>query len=125
MIRKILYWLTTVLTALAFAAGGYYDLSQPDQVKEQAVKLGYPLYFFTILGVWKLGAVVAVLAPKLPRLKEWAYAGIFFDLTGASATHAFMKDSNQDILTPLVILAIAMVSWALRPASRKLPGPLI
>jgi len=85
--------------------------------------LGYPLYFLKMLGVWKLGAAVVLLAPALPRLKEWAYAGILINLVGASVTHAVRHDPVNNIVTPLVILAIALTSWALRPASRKLPGP--
>jgi len=124
MIRKTLYWLTTILLAFAYAAGGYYDLTQPDQVIEAARKLGYPLFFFSILGFWKLGAVVALLVPGLPRLKEWAYAGIVINLTGAGATHAQMKDYS-DVTAPLVLLLLAISSWALRPASRKLGGPWV
>jgi hypothetical protein len=124
MVRKILYWLTTVLLALAYAAGGYYDLAQPDQVVEGAKKLGYPLFFFSILGFWKLGAVVTLLAPGLPRLKEWAYAGIVINLTGAAATHASIKDYS-DVTAPLVLLLLAISSWALRPAGRKLEGPWV
>jgi hypothetical protein len=80
------------------------------------------MYFFVILGVWKLLAAVALLAPALPRLKEWAYAGILFNLTGAAATHAFVKDPVSDIVSPLVLLAVGVASWALRPADRRLPG---
>ena len=91
----------------------------------QAAHLGYPAYFFTILGVWKLGAVIALVAPGLPRLKEWAYAGIFFNLTGAAASHAVVRDPLGNVMTPLIVLAIAMTSWALRPESRRLRGPLV
>jgi hypothetical protein len=125
MLRNILYWLTTLLVVLAYASGGYYDLSQPDMVRDAATHLGYPLYFFTVLGIWKFGAVIALLAPGLPRLKEWAYAGIAFNLTGAAATHAFVHDPPQDVATPLILLAIAVVSWATRPAGRKLSGPIV
>jgi DoxX-like family len=124
MLRKILYWLTTGLLALAYAAGAFFDLTQPEQVVEGAKKLGYPLFFFSILGFWKMGAVVAILAPGLPRLKEWAYAGIVINLTGAAATHASMKD-YADVPAPLVLLALTIASWALRPAGRKLEGPWV
>jgi hypothetical protein len=80
--------------------------------------LGYPAYFLTILGVWKVLSAPALLAPRLPRLKEWAYAGIFFDLTGAAASHAFSGESPGKIAAPLVLLLIAAASWALRPPSR-------
>jgi uncharacterized membrane protein YphA (DoxX/SURF4 family) len=82
--------------------------------------LGYPGYVALILGVWKLLGGVVVLAPGLPRLKEWAYAGMIFDLTGAAASHAANGDSAANIATPLIIAGIVMASWALRPASRRL-----
>ena len=75
-------------------------------------------YVLSIVGVWKLFSVPALLAPRLPRLKEWAYAGIFFDFTGAAASHAFSGDPPGKIATPLVLLLIAAASWALRPPSR-------
>lgn len=114
-----------MLVALAYASGGYFDVAQPPFVMEEMTALGYPAYFFNILGVWKMGAAVALLAPGLPRLKEWAYAGILFNLTGATASHVFVKDPLGEVITPLVILVIAIVSWALRPASRKLAGPVL
>lgn len=123
MATKIAYWITTALIALAYAAGGYFDIKQPAEMLKDMESLGYPLYFLKMLGVWKLGAAVVLLAPALPRLKEWAYAGILINLVGASVTHVVRHDPVNNIVTPLVILAIALTSWALRPASRKLPGP--
>jgi uncharacterized membrane protein YphA (DoxX/SURF4 family) len=96
------------------------DLSGAPQVLEGMAHLGYPAYFATILGVWKVLGAVAVLAPRFPRLKEWAYAGIFFDLTGAAASHAASGDAAGKVITPLVLVAIAAASWALRPEGRKL-----
>jgi hypothetical protein len=72
------------------------------------------------LGVWKLLGAIVVVIPRFPRLKEWAYAGFFFNLTSAAATRAFAGDSAGDIIAPLVFLALVVASWALRPASRKL-----
>ena len=79
-------------------------------------------YFVSILGVWKVLGGVAVLAPRLPRLKEWAYAGMLFDLTGAAASHAALGDPAGKIVAPLIISGIVTASWALRPESRKLRG---
>jgi hypothetical protein len=118
--NTILYWATTGLTAAAFALGGLVDLSRGADVAAGMQHLGYPLYFASILGVWKLLGALALLAPRLPRLKEWAYAGMFFDLTGAAVSHAASGDPVAKIVTPLVILGIVAASWALRPASRKL-----
>ncbi len=88
--------------------------------------LGYPAYFAVILGVWKLLGGAVVLAPRLPLVKEWAYAGMFFNLTGAAASHAAVGDPAGKIVVPLIILLVVVASWALRPASRTLfGGPLI
>ena len=93
------------------------------QVIEDMTKLGYPGYVAVILGVWKVLGGVAVLIPRFPRLKEWAYAGMVFDLTGAAASHAAGGDPAGKIATPLIILCIVMASWALRPESRALRDP--
>lgn len=118
--RTIGYWTCTVLVALAIASGGVGELMRAPEVVKGMSLLGYPLYFLTILGVWKVLGGVAILAPKLPLLKEWAYAGIVFDLTGASASHVAVHDDARHIVTPLVIAAIAVASWALRPEGRRL-----
>src|SRR5258706_9779521 len=116
--RAIGYWTATGLVAAAFVAGGAAELASPPAAIAGMRALGYPAYFLTILGVWKVLSAPALLAPRLPRLKEWAYAGIFFNLTGAAASHAFSGDSPGKIATPLVLLLIAAASWALRPPSR-------
>ncbi len=86
--RLIAYWITTALTAFVFVAGGATDLARPDALMAGMNSLGYPPYFVLILGVWKILGGVAILVPGTPRLKEWAYAGMVFDLTGAAASHA-------------------------------------
>jgi uncharacterized membrane protein YphA (DoxX/SURF4 family) len=91
-------------------------------VMEGMTQLGYPAYFVLILGVWKVLGGVAVLIPRFPLLKEWAYAGMLFDLSGASASHASVGDPAAKIATPLIILGIVATSWALRPESRKVRG---
>lgn len=123
MMRPAAYWIATGLTAFVFLAGGAVDIARPDFAVEAIQHLGYPVYFMVILGVWKVLGGAAVLLPRLPRLKEWAYAGMCFDLTGASASHAARGDGPGEIATPLVILAVAAVSWALRPPGRVLVGP--
>jgi hypothetical protein len=82
--------------------------------------LGFPDYFWKILGFYKLLGGIAILVPRFPILKEWAYAGIVFNMTGASAVRAFVSDSTAHIVAPLVICGIALLSWMLRPESRKL-----
>ena len=82
--------------------------------------LGYPVYFLTILGVWKILGVVAVLIPKFPLLKEWAYAGFFFAMSGAIFSHIALGNSMKEIFPPLLLLILTVVSWYFRPADRKI-----
>jgi uncharacterized membrane protein YphA (DoxX/SURF4 family) len=82
--------------------------------------LGYPVYFLTILGVWKILGVIAVLIPKFPLLKEWAYAGFFFVMSGAIFSHIAMSDPVKEFVPSLLLLVLTVISWYLRPADRKL-----
>jgi uncharacterized membrane protein YphA (DoxX/SURF4 family) len=118
--RNAIYWTTTTLIALAFLSGGAAYLLRVDQPVRGMAALGYPAYFITILGFWKVLGGLAILAPRLPRLKEWAYAGIAFDLIGASFSHAAVGEPAAKVIVPLVLLGITAASWALRPASRVL-----
>jgi uncharacterized membrane protein YphA (DoxX/SURF4 family) len=119
-IKTIAYWLTTIFGPASFVIGGVLHITRQPDVLATLSHLGYPAYFATILGVAKLLGAIAVVIPRFPRLKEWAYAGFFFDLTAAAASRAFVGDSAADIVAPLVFLALVAASWALRPASRKL-----
>jgi uncharacterized membrane protein YphA (DoxX/SURF4 family) len=114
--KTIAYWVVTIFGPASFVIGGYLHLTRDPQVMATLAHLGYPPYFATILGVWKLAGAIAIVVPGIPRVKEWAYAGFFFDLTGAAATRAFVGDGAADILAPLVFLALVMASWALSPA---------
>ncbi len=96
------------------------DLLQAPPVIQPITALGYPVYLATILGVWKLLGAAAIAVPGLPRLKEWAYAGVLFDLSGAALSHGIVGDPAAKVAVPLVLLGIAAVSWALRPSSRRL-----
>jgi len=120
--QPIAYWITTGLLGFVFAFGAFGDLARIPQVLEGMSHLGYPLYFATILGVWKALGAAALLAPRLPLIKEWAYAGMFFDLSGAAISHASLGDPLDKVLVPVVLLAMLVASWALRPATRRLPG---
>lgn len=122
--KHIGYWAATGLTAFAMGSGGVLDLSGAPEVVGIITHLGYPAYLVPLLGFWKLLATAALLAPGLPRLKEWAYAGIIFDLTGAAYSHAKFSGAIGEAVPPLVLTAIVMASWALRPAGRRLEaGP--
>ena len=121
-LKNIAYWTTTVLGPASFVIGGVLNLTQSEQVVTVTQHLGYPLYFTSILGAWKLLGAIVIVAPGLPRLKEWAYAGFFFDLTAAAFSRAAVGDATADIVAPLGFLALVLASWALRPANRTL-GP--
>ncbi|MHB1958280.1 MAG: DoxX family protein [Acidobacteriaceae bacterium] len=122
--KSIAYWTTTGLVAFFIGSGGTAQIWQYHANPHGIVPvLGYPLYFFAILGFWKVLGAVAILAPGFPRLKEWAYAGIFFDLTGAVASIAAVGVYGAyafHIFAPLIIAGLAVASWALRPASRRI-----
>lgn len=122
--KAVLYWTATVLIALELLVGGMMDLLRNKQAADVIAHLGYPSYLLTILGVWKLLGAAALLVPRFPRLKEWAYAGAIFDMTGAAFSSLAAGDSAATIAVPLVLTAIALVSWALRPPSRILGGLL-
>jgi uncharacterized membrane protein YphA (DoxX/SURF4 family) len=118
--KMVGYWAATGLAALAFITGGAFDVARGEQVRAIMSHLGYPVYFAALLGVWKILGGLAILAPRMPRLKEWAYAGMFFDLSGAAISHGSVGDPPARILTPLAILVLVVASWALRPKSRVL-----
>jgi uncharacterized membrane protein YphA (DoxX/SURF4 family) len=118
--KSIAYWVTTVIIALMLLSGGIAELARVPGTIAGMTLLGYPPYFSSILGTWKVLGTAAILLPGFPRLKEWAYAGIFFDLTGASISHIMCDGNVGHIITPLILVLIAAASWALRPRSRRL-----
>ena len=121
--KSIVYWTTTILVAF-FMTGGLSQIWQYHANPHGVVpELGYPMYFFAILGIWKVLGAIAILVPRFPRLKEWAYAGIFFDLTGAAASVAFVGGYGAyafHVIAPLIIAGFTVASWALRPPSRTI-----
>ncbi len=123
--RTIAYWVTTAMLVFVFGSGGVVDLMQPPMAVDGMAQLGYPAYMCTILGVWKVLGAIALVIPGTPRLKEWTYAGMVFDLTGASASHFAVHDPAAKVAIPLVITLILIASWVLRPASRRLAGPTL
>jgi uncharacterized membrane protein YphA (DoxX/SURF4 family) len=118
--KAIGYWVTTVITALLIGSGGIMQVMRRPDAVAGITQLGYPVYFVVLLGMWKVLGALAIVAPRLPRLKEWAYAGIVFDLTGAAVSHAARGNSAGNVIGPTLFVAIALVSWALRPQSRAL-----
>jgi uncharacterized membrane protein YphA (DoxX/SURF4 family) len=123
--RIIAYWVTTILGPTSFVIGGVINLMPTEQAVATLQHLGYPSYFASILGLGKLLGAIVITVPRLPRLKEWAYAGFFIDLTAAAVSRAAVGDSIADIVAPLGFLALVLASWALRPASRKLEATAV
>jgi len=124
--KVIGYWVTTILIALETLAGGVTDLMHGRTnlfsgplVVDVVTSLGYPVYVLAILGIWKIPGAIVLVVPGFLRLKEWAYAGIVFELSGAAASQA-VRGRPSDIIAPLVLLGLALSSWALRPPSRTL-----
>ncbi|HEX8368537.1 MAG TPA: DoxX family protein [Pyrinomonadaceae bacterium] len=118
--NKIIYWISTIWLALGMLSTGIVQLLKPEEEVVKMTHLGYPVYFLTILGIWKISGVVAVLIPKFPRLKEWAYAGFFFAMSGAVFSHLARGDSANEIFPSLLLLILTMLSWYFRPADRKI-----
>ena len=124
---KIIYWIATIWLALGMVSTGAVQLLKQKEGAgglDSITQLGYPVYFLTIIGIWKFLGVVAVLIPKFSLLKEWAYAGFFFVMTGAIFSHIAMGGSVIDILPSLLLLILTIVSWYFRPASRKV-APIV
>lgn len=124
--RKIIYWIATiwlVLGMLATGSGQIFGMKAGQGGIDMITHLGYPVYLLTILGIWKILGVIAVLIPKFPLLKEWAYAGFFFVMTGAIYSHIAVGDSVIAILPSLLLLTLAILSWYFRPLNRKIISP--
>ena len=119
--RKIIYWVATVFLAFAMLAQGILQISQASGYVEMIVtNLGYPSYFLYIIGAWKILGVAAILVPGFKLLKEWAYAGFFFVMSGAAFSHIAAGDSVVTLIPALVLLIVIFVSWFFRPADRKI-----
>ena len=118
--RDVAYWIVTAVVVAESVVGGAMDLLRLPPFYTIMVDLGYPDYFATILGTAKLLAAAVLLAPGLPRLKEWAYAGIVINMTGAAASQVLAHQSADNVIAPLVFAGLAIASWALRPPSRRL-----
>lgn len=120
MRNKIIYWISTVWLALGMGSTGIVQLLRDKGEADSMIHLGYPAYLMTILGVWKLSGVVVILIPKFPLVKEWAYAGFFFAMSGAIVSHIALGDAVTKIIPSLLLLTLTVVSWYFRPAGRKI-----
>lgn len=118
--KKISYWIVTIILGLLILTGGIAQAIHQPQTANGVLKLGYPSYFITLIGLWKILGAIVIMIPHFPRLKEWAYAGIFFDVTGASLSFAFTGGAYWHIVVTSMFALLTITSWALRPQSRTL-----
>lgn len=118
--NKIIYWVATLWLALGMLSTAIVQLIKMDEEVKNFTNLGYPLYLMTLLGVWKTLGVIAVLIPKFPLLKEWAYAGFFFAMSGALFSHLISGDDAIALFGPALLLVLTVLSWYYRPADRKI-----
>nr|WP_294923347.1 DoxX family protein [uncultured Flavobacterium sp.] len=118
--NKIIYWIATTWLALGMVSTGIVQLiKMKEEVDKTSLHLGYPVYFLTIIGIWKLLGSVAILLPKTGLLKEWAYAGFFFLMTGAIFSHVAVGDGALEYFGPTLLLVLTFLSWYFRPVERK------
>ncbi len=118
--KLIWYWIITAILSFCIFSGGLAQAVQAKGVVQGFKPLGYPTYFISLIGVWKMLGVIAILIPKFRLLKEWAYAGIFFTMTGAMISHIASDDVSVQIIAPFLLAVFTMLSWYLRPADRKI-----
>jgi uncharacterized membrane protein len=116
---RIIYWIATLWLSLGMVATGIVQLIQRKEEVAMMAHLGYPAYFLTIIGIWKILGVVGVLMPKFTIVKEWAYAGFFFAMSGAIYSHIALGDEVKEIFGPLLLLVLTVISWYFRPIDRK------
>ena len=117
---KIIYWVATLWLALGMTSTGIVQLIKMEEEVAMITGIGYPDYIVTLLGTLKLLGVVAVLVPKFPRVKEWAYAGFFFNMTGAIFSHVVSGSDAAELFGPTLLLVLTVVSWYFRPADRRI-----
>ena len=120
--KTTFYWVTTSLIAFELLYGADWDLTRRPDVVTVMTHLGYPLYLLTIIGIWKVLGGIALLVPRFPRLKEWAYAGAFFEKTGAVLSQVARGDHAGELVVPLAFSALTLASWALRPRNALSAG---
>jgi uncharacterized membrane protein len=117
---KVIYWIATIFLSLGMLAGGVQQLLQIGGYVEIISNLGYPVYMLSILGFWKIFGVLVILLPRLTLVKEWAYAGFFFAMSGAAASHLMAGQAFIEALPSLILLLATLLSWYYRPVERKL-----
>lgn len=118
--NKIIYWGSTVWLALGMLSSGIVQLLKVEgEIEFITTGLGYPVYFLTLLGIWKILGIIALFIPKFPLLKEWAYAGFFFAMSGAVFSHIAVGNSMTELFGPVLLIILTVVSWYFRPVEKK------
>jgi uncharacterized membrane protein len=118
--NKIIYWIATIFLAVGMLAGGLQQLLRVGGYVGIITHLGYPKYFMSIIGTWKILGVITILIPGVRILKEWAYAGFFFVMSGAVISHLAMGETIKEIYPSLTLLIFTVISWYFRPTDRKI-----
>src|SRR5690606_7854189 len=120
--NRSMYWIASIWLALGMTSTGIVQLIRNDEEIAVFEELGYPAYLMSILGVWKILGVVAILIPGFPLVKEWAYAGFFFVMSGAAVSHLAAGHGFAELFGPLLLILLTITSWYFRPESRKMPA---
>jgi len=118
--NKLIYWISTVWLCLGILSSAIVQLLHVREEVDFFSQLGYPPYLLTILGAWKIPGVIVILMPRMRLLKEWAYAGFFFCMSGAAFSHMSVGNGPKDVLAPLFLVGLTIVSWYFRPRDRRL-----
>jgi len=118
--NKIIYWIATIWLSLGMVSTGIVQFLKVKEEVDMFTRLGYPVYLLTILSIWKFLGVIAVLIPKFPLLKEWAYAGFSFAMSGAVFSHLAAGSDAKEFFGPLLLIVLTVVSWYFRPGDRKI-----
>ena len=118
--NKIIYWIATAWLALGMLSTGIVQLMKTEEEVDLMSRLGYPIYFLTIIGVWKILGVIAILIPGFRLLKEWTYAGFFFAMSGAVISHLIVGSGAKEFFGPILVIILTVTSWYFRPENRKI-----
>ncbi|UOQ52267.1 DoxX family protein [Hymenobacter cellulosivorans] len=121
--KNLMYWICTAWLALGMVSTGLVQVLNPQAEAASMASLGYPAYCLLLLGIWKLLGVIALLIPRFALLKEWAYAGFFFMMSGAVFSHLAAHDPVKELLPALLLLVLTVLSWYFRPAGRRITTP--